>query len=96
MTNDPARTLEGALVPPDFPIPPWARDDLWIALWDRDHGLERAIAKTQVNGSQGAFQIALDQQGAMDLALTGHRPAPHHVLSIGWGAAPGSSGRGGR
>ena len=72
MTNETPRTVEGTLVPPDFPIPSWARDDLWIALWDRDHGLAQPIATTQVNGAQGTFQIALDQQGALDLALTGH------------------------
>jgi hypothetical protein len=85
--TDPARILAGTLVPADLPVPPWARDHLWIALWDRDQGPDQVIARTQVTGPEGAFRFALGAGQLTDLALTGHRPGPHHLVSLGWGEA---------
>lgn len=83
----PAYAIAGDLTAPDFRLPAWAQDRLWIALWDRDQGPERALACAAATGPRGAFCLNLDADAQAMLSLTGYRPAPQHVVSVGWGEA---------
>ncbi len=83
----PPHAIAGDLTAPDFPLPAWAQGRLSIALWDRDQGPERALACATATGPHGAFRLDLDAAAQAALSLTGYRPAPQHVVSVGWGQA---------
>jgi|GEM_PF-3935178 len=83
--NTPVDAIAGDLTAPDFHLPTWAQDRLWIALWDRDRGPEHVLASAAATGPRGAFRLDLDADAQAALCLTGYRPAPQHVVSVGWG-----------
>ncbi len=77
--------IAGDLTAPDFRLPAWAQDRLWIALWDRDQGPEHVLTSVRTTGPRGAFRLDLDTDAQAALSLTGYRPAPQHIVSVGWG-----------
>lgn len=85
--SESTRIITGRLTEPSYTLPAWAQDQLHFTLWDRDEGPQQVIARTPLHGAEGRFQLELDADAALNLAMVGHREGPHHLISIGWSKA---------